>query len=97
MTTKKVTTTKKMKADYREDRDEKTIIMKPDLHLRILNFFNEAVYPEDLVYQKTTAIHEEGDLVHEDNPEEMKVKRNKLMDLKIAEEIIEWRDREYPL
>ncbi len=78
MTTKKVTTTKKMKADYREDRDEKTIIMKPDLHRRILNFFNEAIYPEDLVYQKMTAIHEEGDLVHEDNPEEMKLNHSAL-------------------
>lgn len=78
-------------------RGEKTIQLKPAVHRRVLNFLNEGVQPEDLVYERRTATHDEGDPIHEDNPEEMKEKRKQILDFEIAKEIIDLRDREYPL
>ncbi len=37
--------------------------------------------PDDLMYEKIIT-HDEGNLVHEDNPEELLLKRKKLLDYK---------------
>ncbi len=76
--------------------DQTIVELEPATHRRILHFLNEAVRPEDLVYEKVTAIFE-GDPIHEDNPEEAKRKEKTILDLDIAKEIIAFRDREYPL
>lgn len=71
--------------------------LKPAEHRRILHFINEAVRAEDLVYEKMTAVHDEGDPVHEDNPGAMRVRRKRILEPGVAKEIIEQRDRFYPL
>jgi hypothetical protein len=65
-------------------------------HRRILGFLNEAVVPEDLVYERAKVISE-GDQFHEDNPEMRNVEREQILDLEIAKKIIEHRDEEFPL
>ena len=75
--------------------EERLPKLDPATHRRILNFLNEAVLPEDLVYEKVVPVHE-GEL-HEDNPEELKRPRKKILDAGLARDIIEFRDREYPL
>lgn len=84
--------------DHQDEKGtSKQLKLEPGIHRRILSFLNEAIYPEDLVYEKMAAIHDEGNPIHEDNPEELDPKRKKILDLKIAKEIIDFRDREYPL
>ena len=88
----------KITKESSQDHCEKKVVdLKPAVHRRILNFLNEAVQPEELVYEKMMTVLDEGDPIHEDNPEEMKMKRKKILDHDIAREIIEFRDREYPL
>jgi hypothetical protein len=87
-----------MKDDNNKDnRELKEQKLDPSIHRRILDFINNAIQPEDLVYEKMPISHGEGHVIHEDNPEEMKRKRKKIMDLEIAKEIIEFRNMEYPL
>lgn len=83
------------KASSREDRE--ALKLSPAIHRRILNFINEAVQPEDLMYEKMTAVHDEGNLMHEDNPEELMTKRKKILNQDAAKAIIELRDHTYPL
>jgi hypothetical protein len=71
--------------------------LEPSIHRRILRFVNEAIYPEDIAYEKMTTVHDEGSSIHEDNLEEMNPTRGKILGIEIAKEIIEFRDREYPL
>ena len=66
-------------------------------HRRILNFLNDAILPEDLVYEKAPPPNPEVDPIHEDNPEELRPQRKKILDLEVAKEVIQFRDREYPL
>lgn len=75
----------------------KKIEMKPSIHRRILNFLNDAVWVEDLVYERMTNVPLEGKLVHEDNLVEFREKPKKILDFQIAKQIIDFRDREYPL
>lgn len=77
--------------------EAETIKLETALHRRILNFLNAAVQPEDLMYEKMTTVHAEADPIHEDNPEEMRIPRKKILNYEVAKEIIEFRDREYPL
>lgn len=71
--------------------------LKASIHRRILNFINQAVRAEDLVYEKMHLGHGEGDHLHEDNPEELNKKPKKILDFDTAKEIITFRDREFPL
>lgn len=75
--------------------------LKKNTHRRILNFLNEAVQPEDLVYEKKVLVHtgphDEHNEMHEDNPDELHKERKTILDYEIAKELIEFRDREYPL
>src|SRR3954463_6905484 len=75
----------------------------PALHRRILDFLNAAVSPEDLMYERTMVVHAEGGLghqgnpVHEDNPEAMKMDRDMVMTRDIAKRLFEFREAEFPL
>jgi len=75
----------------------KKLDLDPSIHRRILNFLNDAVWVEDLVYERTTNVHPEGNPVHEDNLAELREKPKKILDFQIAKKIIDFRDREYPL
>ncbi len=70
--------------------------ISPSIHRRILTFLNNAIRPEDLAFEKNALTHDEGNPIHEDNPEELHGKRKKLLDLGIAKEILEFRDKEFP-
>ena len=80
-----------------ENRQAETCRLTPAVHRRVLNYINEAIYPQDLMYEKLTTTHGEGDFIHEDNPEEMRVKRNQILDYKTAKQILDLRDIHYPL
>jgi hypothetical protein len=54
--------------------EPKAIRLKPSIYRRILNFFNDATRPQDLMYEKVFT-HDEGNPIHEDNPEELKPKK----------------------
>ena len=60
--------------------------LEPAVHRRILNFLNEAIRPEDLVYEKLPPPNPEVNPIHEDNPEELQPKRKKFW-------ILKWRKR----
>lgn len=77
-------------------RDEKTDKLDTAVHRRILTLLNDAVRPDDLVYERVVAVHE-GDVEHEDNPEAQEQVRVQLMDPAIAKKVIEARDRTFPL
>src|SRR5438876_12244463 len=69
--------------------------LNPAFHRRILNFINEAVSPEDLMYEKSMVVHAEGGLghqgnpVHEDNPDAMKMKPKMIMSRDTATALLE--------
>ena len=90
-------TSTKTKPPTADDRAAKTAQLEPAVHRRILRFLNEAVRPEDLVYERHPLPNPELDAIHEDNPDELKPKRTTILDRDIAERVIEFRDREYPL
>ena len=79
------------------DISKQLVKLEPEVHRRILSFVNEAIYPEDLVYAKMTRVPGEGNMPHEDNPEEIESERKKILDFEIAKEIIDSRNREFPL
>ena len=73
------------------------------LHRRILAFLNQAVFPEDLMFDKPMVVHGEGGLVHqgnpihEDNPDAMHMKRKRIMSHATAKQILDLRERDFPL
>ncbi len=69
--------------------------LKASIHRRILGFLNEATRPQDLIFEKISG-HDEGNPLHEDNPELDHINPGKILDDEIAKEILEFRDREYP-
>ena len=83
--------------------EQRNPLQNPPFHRRILNFINEALSPEDLMYQRTTVVHAEGGLVHqgnplhEDNPDAMKMKPKPIMSHETANQILELREKEFPL
>lgn len=87
----------KTKTSLRQDREGASIKLEPAVHRRILNFINEAVRPEELMYEKLSLPNPEIDPIHEDSPEEQNHKRKKILDFDTAKHLIEFRDREYPL
>jgi hypothetical protein len=81
----------------RKNREETKARMDVAIHRRILNFLNEAVQPEDLVFEKLWLPNPEIEPIHELNPDEPRLKRQKILDPEIAKEIVAFRDREFPL
>lgn len=83
--------------------DQRDPRLNPAFHRRILNFLNQAVSPEDLMFEKIMTVHTEGGLVHlgnplhEDNPVAMAMKRKPIMNYETAKRILEFRENESPL
>jgi Galactose oxidase-like, Early set domain len=77
--------------------------LDPALHRRVLNFLNEALQPQDLMFEKLPPPNPEMDHDHEDHEdhedhqERRAVDRRRILGRDIAKEIIEFRDREFPL
>jgi hypothetical protein len=71
------------------------------VHRRILNFLNDAVEPEDLAYEKLPTPNPEMDATHHgeavEHERERPQGRRTILDPDMAEEIIAFRDREFPL
>ena len=84
------------KVSSKNNRDGKATHLKPSVHRRILNFLNDATHPRDLMFEKVFT-HDEGNPVHEDNPEELDIKPRKILSYEIAKQILAFRDKEYPL
>lgn len=85
------------KTSAKTNTEATTVEMDVSMHRRILTFLNEAVRPEELIYEKLPRPNPELDPIHEDNPEEHEPKRKVLTDPKIARAIFDYRDLEYPL
>ena len=67
-------------------------------HRRILSFLNEAILPEDLMFEKLPSPNPEVDHNHEVNPDTQAMdSRRRILDLDIAKEVIAFRDRKFPL
>ena len=96
-TNHKVTPPTKIKPAQRDP------LLNGPFHRRILTFINAAVAPEDLMYEKIMVVHTEGGLfhegnpVHEDNPDDMKMKRKPIMSHETAQRILDLREKEFPL
>lgn len=78
-------------------------LLNPPFHRRLLTFLNDAVTPEDLMFEKDMRVHTEGGLghqgnpVHEDNPQDMHMRRRPLLDEETARRLLAYRERQYPL
>jgi hypothetical protein len=83
--------------------DERDPLLNPAFHRRLLTFLNEAVSPEDLMFEKSMVVHTEGGLahqgnpVHEDNPDAIAMKRKPIMTHETAKRILDLREAEFPL
>ncbi len=95
--TKQEKNAKRAKAAPRGDRALDAAMADPAIHRRVVKFLNDAIRPEDLMYEKAQVAHGEGDLFHEDNPAERKRRRQRIVDYDIAKELLVFRDTEYPL
>jgi hypothetical protein len=74
--------------------ESKIINLKYAVHRRILNFLNEAISPADLEYAKPLFIHDhEGVPIHK----HVHMSPKQILDHDIAQKIIAFRNREYPL
>ncbi len=103
MKAKKISVTEKKYPPIKLDPHLKEPLQNPAFHRRILNFLNEAVSPEDLMFEKLMTVHAEGGLghqgnpVHEDNPDTMNMKRKMIMPRETANRLFEFREKEFPL
>ena len=84
-------------ASYHKNRGEGMVRLDLATHRRVLDFLNEAIQPQDLIFEKRPPPNPEMDHAHEDNREEQALDRRRILDPDIAREIIEFRDREFPL
>ena len=88
-------------ATLRLSPDQRDPLLNPPFHRRILTFLNQALTPEDLMFEKTVVVHAEGGLVHqgnplhEDNPDAMKHKP--IMTRETAKRILDLREKEFPM
>ena len=100
---KKIPTKTKKTSAPKINADQRDPTLNPAFHRRLLIFLNDAVTPEDLMYEKIMAVHTEGGMghegnpVHEDNPDAMKMKRKMIMNHETAKRILDFREKEFPL
>ncbi len=93
----------KKSARLRLSPEQRDPLLNPAFHRRVLAFLNEAVGPEDLMYEKAMVVHAEGGLVHqgnplhEDNPDAMHMKPRQLMSRETAERLLAFREKHFPL
>lgn len=85
------------KPSPRDDRDQQAIELEPALHRRVLSFLNEAIRPDHLEFETPSSRNPEPDPIHEDDPEALTPKRQRILDRDIAADIITFREREFPL
>ena len=78
---------KLVRHDNKKNVKAKEIEMKPSIHRRILNFLNDAVWVEDLVYERITNVPLEGELVHEDNLAEFREKPKRFWTSKLLDRL----------
>jgi hypothetical protein len=90
-----------VKTTSRKGRTQPQVELDPAVHRRILLFVNEAVQPEDLVHEKLPPPTPEVDHgMHENgHPAEHAPTRapRKILEPDVAREVIDFRDREFPL
>src|SRR2546421_299191 len=84
-------------ASSHKNRGEGMVRLDLATHRRVLDFLNEAIQPQDLMFEKLPPPNPEMDHVHEENREEQALGRRRILDPDVAREIIEFRDREFPL
>jgi hypothetical protein len=87
-------------APSQKNRREAAVQLDPALHRRVLSFLNEAIQPQDLMFEKLPPPNPEMDHTHEDQEDHLErraVDRRRILELDIAKEIIEFRDQEFPL
>ena len=90
-------------APSQKNQGEAAVQLDLALHRRVLNFLNEAIQPQDLMFEKLPPPNPEMDHDHEvhedheDHEERRAVDRRRILGPDIAKEIIEFRDREFPL
>ena len=90
-------------APSQKNRGDAAIQVDPALHRRVLSFLNEALQPQDLMFEKLSPPNPEMDHTHEDQEdqedhrERRAVDRRRILEPDIATEIIEFRDQEFPL
>jgi len=83
--------------------DQRDPRKNPALHRRVLQFLNQAVSAEDLMFLKPMMVHTEGGLVHqgnplhEDNPGAMMRERTPILAPDIAKKVIAERENNFPL
>jgi hypothetical protein len=82
--------------------EQRDPLLNPAFHRRVIAFLNDAVAPEDLMFEKPMVVHAEGGFahqgnpLHEDNPHAM-AKRRQLMTRDMAERVLAFREKEFPL
>lgn len=83
--------------------DQREPVKNAAFHRRILNFLNNAVSTEELIFGRNTTVHAEGGMghqgnpLHEDNPDMKKMERKRYMTLETARRILDFREKEFPL
>lgn len=85
------------KTSIREQGKERPTKLDAATHRRVLGFLNEAIRPEDLTHEKVRIRNPEVEPVHQEHPDEVRPERRKILEPKVAEALLEYRDREYPL
>ena len=75
--------------------DQREPVKNAAFHRRILNFLNNAVSTEELIFGRNTTVHAEGGMghqgnpLHEDNPDMKKMERKRYMTLETARRILD--------
>ena len=83
-------------APSHENHGDAAIQLDPALHRRVLNFLNEAIQPQDLMFEKLPPPNPKMDHTHEGHEgqrERRAAVRRRILDRDIAEEILQFRDR----
>jgi hypothetical protein len=80
-----------------KNQGEAMVQLDPAIHRRVLNFLNEAIRSQDLMFEKLPPPNPEMDHAHEDNRQAQVLDRRRILDPDIAKNIVEFRDREFPL
>jgi hypothetical protein len=79
-------------------RSQSSVELDPAVHRRILDFVNGAVRADDLVHEKLPPPSPEIDhRMHGGRPDEGTPTRRKILDPDVAKDVIDFRDREFPL
>lgn len=81
----------------KSDRREPTVDLEHAVHLRILNFLNRAVHPDDLIQKRSTSLNPASDSGHHGSPEHSNGNGQMILDSDTARQVIAFRDHEFPL